>query len=161
VRPHSVEETAQDWRQCQSEHRDRYGGEDRPEQERVPLPQPELTGQIERMFSRSVKEFIYGERHRRGVEDSAGCVDEWDDQDEFEWVDDVVADLRGGYVEAEDEGQSEAEKRSASEDGIDADEKAGGDTPGKLFRRSSHAEKRKDGKSDAAVDPVVVDGSLA
>jgi len=45
----------------------------------------------------------------------------------------VVADLRGGDVEAEDEGYGEAEDGGAAEDGIDADEKTGGDAPGQLF----------------------------
>ena len=47
----------------------------------------------------------------------------------------------------------------AAEDGIDADEQAGGDAPGQLFGRGSHAEECEDGKGDAAVEPVVVDGS--
>ena len=65
-----------------------------------------------------------------GVEDAAAEADEGDDEDEFERVDDVVADLRGGDVEAEDKGQGEAEDGGAAEDGIDADEEAGGDAPG-------------------------------
>ena len=92
------------------------------------------------------------------MEDAAGDVDEGDDEDELERIDDVVADLRGGDVEAEDEGDGEAEDGGAAEDGIDADEEAGGDAPGELFRGGSHAEEREDGKGDAAVDPVVVDG---
>ena len=93
------------------------------------------------------------------MEDAAGDVDERNDEKEFERIDDVVAELRGGNVEAEDEGQGEAEDGGAAEDGIDADEEAGGDAPGQLFRRGSHAEQREDGKGDAAVEPVVVDGS--
>jgi len=71
----------------------------------------------------------------------------------------VVADLRCGYVETKDKCQSEAEDGGAAEDGIDADEEAGGDAPRQLFRRCSHAEERKDGKGDASVDPIVVNGS--
>jgi hypothetical protein len=66
--------------------------------------------------------------------------------------------LRCGYVETEDEGQSEAEDGGAAEDGVDANEKADGDAPGELFRRGSHAEQCEDGKDYAAVEPVVVDG---
>ena len=43
------------------------------------------------MFSGRAEERICGQRHRRGVEDSAGDVDERNDQDEFERIDDVVA----------------------------------------------------------------------
>ena len=67
--------------------------------------------------------------------------------------------MRGGYVEAEDKGQPEAEDGGAAQEGIDADEEADGDAPGELFRRGSHAEQCEDGKGDAAVDPVVVEGS--
>jgi len=67
--------------------------------------------------------------------------------------------LRGGDVEAEEEGQREAEDGGAAEDGIDADEEAGGDAPGELFRRRSHAEQCENGKDDATVEPVVMDGS--
>ena len=67
--------------------------------------------------------------------------------------------LRSGYVEAEDKGHGEAEEGGAAEDWIDADEQAGGDAPGQLFGRGSHAEECEDGKGDAAVEPVVVDGS--
>jgi len=64
------------------------------------------------------------------VEDAAGEADERDDEKYFDGVDDVVTDLRGGYVEAEDECQGEAEDGGASEDGIDANEDSRGDAPG-------------------------------
>ena len=91
------------------------------------------------------------------MKDSAGDADEWNDENELERVDDVIAQLRGRNVEAEDKGQGEAEDGSAPQEGIDADEEADGHAPGKLFRRRSHAKQREDGKSDAAVDPVVLD----
>ena len=99
------------------------------------------------------------ERHRRGVKDAAGGADEWDDEDELERVDDVIADLGCSDVEAEEEGQGKTEEGGAAEYGVDADEKAGGDAPGEFFRGRSHAEKRKNWKGDATIDPVVVDGS--
>jgi len=125
----------------------------------VPFPEPELASESQGVFASGVEEFVRGERHGRDVEDAAGGVDEGDDQDEFKRIDDVVADLRGRYVEAEDNSYGEAEDGGAAEDGVDADEEAGGDAPGQLFRRGSHAEEREDRKGDAAVDPVVVNGS--
>ena len=110
------------------------------------------------MFTGGVHELIWRERHGRGVEDTAGGVDEWDDEDELEWIDDVIAELRCGDVEAEEEGQGKAENGGAAEDGIDSDEESYGDAPGELFGGCSHAEERKDGKGDAAIDPIVVDG---
>jgi len=91
------------------------------------------------VFTSGVEEFVRGERHRRGVEDAAGDADERNYQNEFERIDDVVAELRGCDVEAKDKGYCEAKDRGAAEDGIDADEQAGGDTPGEFFRRCSHA----------------------
>ena len=82
------------------------------------------------MLACGVDEISCRERHGRGVKDAAGDADEGDDQDEFERVDDVIAQLRGGYVEAEEEGDCEADDRGGAEDGADADEEAGGDAPG-------------------------------
>ncbi len=69
--------------------------------------------------------------------------------------------LRGGYVEAKEECDREAEDGCAAENGVDADEEAGGDAPGEFFRGRSHAEEREDRKDDAAVEPVVMDGRAA
>lgn len=113
------------------------------------------------MFARCVHELVCRERHRRGVKDSAGGVDEWDDEDEFERVDEVIADLRRSDVEAEEEGKSETEDGGASEDRVDADEQADGDAPGELFGGCSHTEERKNGKGEATIDPVVMDWGVA
>jgi hypothetical protein len=96
----------------------------------MPLPEPELADEGDGMLAGAVDEFVRRERHRCGVEDAAGKTDEGDDQNQFERVDDVVAKLRGGYVEAEDEGDGEAEDGGAAQDRVDADEKADGDAPG-------------------------------
>lgn len=85
------------------------------------------------MLAGGVEELVCRERHGRGVKDSAGGVDEWDDEDEFERVDDVIADLGCGDVETEEEGQGKTEDRGAAENGVDTDEKAGGDAPGEFF----------------------------
>ena len=92
------------------------------------------------------------------MEDAACDVDEGDDEEDFKRVDDVVADLRGGNVEAEDECDGKAEDGGAAEDGVDANEDAGSYAPCESFGCGSHAEKREDGKGDAPVEPVVVDG---
>ena len=110
------------------------------------------------MFAGGVEELVRGERHRCSVEDAAGNADERNHQNEFKRIDDVVAKLRGGQVETKDKGYCEAEDRRASKNGIDADKEADGDAPGKFFWRCSHAKKCEDGKDDAAVEPVVMDG---
>ena len=61
------------------------------------------------MIVRGVEKLVRRQRHGLGVEDAACGVDEWDDENELERIDDVVADLRGRDVEAEDKGNAEAE----------------------------------------------------
>ena len=92
------------------------------------------------------------------MEDEAGEAHERDHEQEFKRIDDVVAYLRGRYVEAEEKGYSEAENRGAAKKGIDTDEEADGDAPGELFGSCSHAQEGEDRESDTAVDPVVMDG---
>ncbi len=92
------------------------------------------------------------------MEDAACEVNEGDDEENFKRVDDVVADLGCGYVEAEDEGDRKAKNRGAAENWIDADEETGCYAPCEFFGSGSHAEEREDRKGDAAVEPVVVDG---
>ena len=70
----------------------------------------------------------------------------------------MVADLGGGYVKTEDECDDQAEDGGATENGVDANQQARGYAPCELFRGGSNAEEREDGKGDAAVEPVVVDG---
>ena len=113
------------------------------------------------MFAGGVEEFVRRERHRRGVKDAAGNADERDYKNEFKRIDDVVAKLRGGQVETKDKGYCEAEDHGTSEDGIDADEEADGDAPGQFLWGGSHAQESENGKRDAAVDPVVMDGRWA
>lgn len=85
------------------------------------------------MLASRMQELVCREWHRRGVKDSAGGVDKWDDEDELERVDDVIADLGCGDVEAEEEGQGKTEDCGAAEDWVDADEKPCGDAPGEFF----------------------------
>lgn len=152
------EQAAQDGCERERDGGDCDEGEDGPEEEGVPLPLPELAGESDRVLARRFEELPCGQRHGRGVEDAAGEPDEGDDQQELDRIDDVVAQLRSGNVEAEEEGEGEAEEGGAAEDGVDADQQAGGETPGEVFRCGSHAQEREDGKGNAAVDPVVMDG---
>lgn len=95
------------------------------------------------------------------MEDATGSSNERNNEEKFERIDDVIANLRGGDVETKDDGERQAEDGSAADDGIDADEEACRDAPGKLFRRGSHAKERKNWQCDAAVEPVVVDRRVA
>ena len=57
----------------------------------MPLPEPELSGEREGMFAGGVEKLVRRERHGCGVEDAAGKSDEWNNEEEFEWIHDVVA----------------------------------------------------------------------
>lgn len=96
----------------------------------MPLPETQLTGEVEGVSAGCVEEFGGGEWHLRGMEDAAAESQEWDEQNELKWVDEVVAYLRSGDVEAEDGGHRETEDGGAAEDGVDTDEEADADAPG-------------------------------
>ena len=56
--------------------------------------------------------------------------------------------------------RGEAEDCCRPEDGIDADEEAGGQAPGELLRRRSTTQESEDRKGDAAICPVVLRNCL-
>ena len=66
------------------------GGECRPEDEGVPLPQPKLADEGDGCGVCCVEELAGGERHGLGVEDAGAESDEGDDQGELQGVGDVV-----------------------------------------------------------------------
>ena len=101
------------------------------------------------------------ERHRRGVKEAAAEADEGDQRKKLQRIDEMIGQLRGHDVQAEEEGQAETEDGGGSEDGIDADEKASGEAPGELFGGCSTAQEREDGEGDAAVGPVVMRGGFS
>ena len=82
---------AKKWREGEGDQRDRERCDEHPEKEGVPLPLPELTGEVEGMFAGCAQKFARREWHGGSVEDAAGDMDERNDQNELERVDDVVA----------------------------------------------------------------------
>ncbi len=151
------EEAVQDGRDGQRDDGHEHNGQAEPESEGVPLPSPELAGEGDGAGAGGVDQRAGREGHGRGAEDEVAEAEEGNDQQEFEGIDDVIGQLRGGDVEAQQERCREAEDGRAAEDGIDADQQADGDAPGELSWGSAHAEQREDGKSDAAIEPVVVE----
>ena len=107
------------------------------------------------MLARCVEELVGGEWHGCGVEDVAAESDEGDDEDDLKGVGEVIRDLRGCDVEPKEEGECEAEDGGGSDERIDADEESGGEAPGKLLGGGSAAQESEDGKSDAAIGPIV------
>jgi hypothetical protein len=151
------QETAQEGRDGQCDDGDEHNGQTQPEGEGVPLPSPELAGEGEGTGAGGVDQTSGGKGHGCGVEDDVAETDEGDDEQKFEGIDEVVGELRGGHVETKKERRGEADEGGATDDGVDADEEAYGDAPGKLSRGCSHAEECEDGKRDAAVGPVVME----
>jgi hypothetical protein len=156
VVPYAVEEAAEDGRQGERDGRGKDGGEDGPDDEGVALPQTELADQGERGRTGGVEEFPGCEGQGGGVEEAAAEAEEGDDQDELQRVGEVVGQLRGYDVEPEDKGQHEAEEGGGAEEGVDADEDAEGEAPGKLLRSSSTAKECQEGKEDPAIGPAVL-----
>jgi len=145
------------WRDGDRDDGDQDHGEAEPEQEGVLFPLPELAGEAKGIGAGGMNQRPGGEGHGSGVEDDVAETDEGNEEQKLKGVDEVVGQLRGGDVEAEQEGRGEAEDRRAAEHGIDADEQADGDAPGQLFGRGSHAQQSEDGKRDAAVEPVMAE----
>jgi len=151
------EEAVQDGRDGQRDDGDEDNGHAEPEGKGVPLPGPELAGEGDGAGAGGVNQRAGREGHRRGAEDDVAEAKEGNHEQELEGIDEVIGQLRGGDVEPQDEGGGETDDGGAAEHGIDADEQADGDAPGELSRGSAHAQQREDGKSDAAIEPVVVE----
>lgn len=151
------EELAEQWSEGQRDDRDGDGRDDGPEYQCVPLPLPDLADECEWVFTGDVKDLRCRERDGCDVKDAAGEVDERNEQKKFERVDDVVGELRRDEIETQKKCGREAEYGGGAEDGVDADEQAERDAPGKFARGRSHAQQREDGQDDAAVEPVVMD----
>lgn len=127
---HADQQTPEHGRQGQGSQRDRSDGDGGPEDGGMPLPHPKLANESHGMFAGGVEEIVCRHGHWRGVEDAAADANKGDDEDQLERVDDVIAKLRSGYVEAKDEGHGEAEDRGGTKNRIDADEETDGDAPG-------------------------------
>jgi len=135
----------------QGKKRCSHGGDASPEEPGMPLPEPELAGKGDGVDAGRVEQRTGRKRHRCRVKDTAAEANERDDEQEFEWIQNVVGKLRCGDVEAKDKRDGEAEERGRSKHGIDADHRSYGDAPGKLLRGRSHAQQRKDRKGNASV----------
>ncbi len=151
------EEAAEEGSERKGDDGDGDDGEAEPEGEGMPLPLPELMAERDGVGAGCVNQRLGGEGHGGGVEDCGTETDEWNDEQDFEGIDEVIGELRGGDVEAKDKGGGEAEDGGAAEDGIDSDEEADGDAPGKLAWGGSHAEEREDGEGYLAIDPCVME----
>ena len=123
----------------------------------MPFPLPELPGERDGAGAGGMNQALCGERKRRGVKEDSPDVDEGDEEQEFERVNEVVGQLRGGDVEAKDECCRKTKDSGAAKNGIDADEEADRDAPGEFLRRRSHAQEREDRERNAAIEPIVVE----
>lgn len=92
------EQLAKQWSQRERDERDGDGCDAGPDEKGVPLPLPKLTRERNGVGASGCEERFGRERHWLGAEDEAAEMDEWDYQQKFERIDDVVSDLRGGYV---------------------------------------------------------------
>ena len=127
-----------------------------PDDDGVRFPEPELACKSDGAGASFVEEAGRGKRQGPGVEEAAAGADERNDQNDFQRIDDVIGELRSGDVEPESRGEDEAKQGGRAEQGIDADDEAGGDAPGEAFGRGSHAEEREKREDDAAVEPAVM-----
>ncbi len=93
------------------EQYDRGGG---PEGEGVPLPEPEAADEVDGVGAGRGEEQSRRERNGAGAEDTRSPGEERDEEHEFDRVHEVIRELRGGEVEAEDGGEGERDEGSGA-----------------------------------------------
>ena len=81
----------------------------------------------------------------------ASKLKEGNHQSQLEWVDEIVAELRAGDVEAKERGDQETKDRRAAKERIDPNQQSCGDTPGKPLGRCAHPQQFNDGIHQAAM----------
>lgn len=126
----------------------------------VTLPGPEQSREFDGVGAGHVEEIGGRERDRRGAEEACADAQKGQEQEELQRVDEMVGDLGGGEVEAEEEGDDQAGDGGRSEHGIDADGDTDREAPGETLGAGSEAEQREDGLDQLRVDPAVVGGGL-
>ena len=92
------------------------------------------------------------ERGALGAEDEFAGADERDNQQQLQWVHDVVHRLDGGQVEAERDGNSSAEQAGAAHHREDAEDDAERDGQRDLLRGDALQEQPLDGADDAVLE---------
>jgi hypothetical protein len=84
-----------------------------------------------------VEEGVSFQGETAGVKELVAELDEEEEKQDLERVDDVVGDLRGDEVEAEEAGEDKRGEGGGAEQRVDADDQAGGKRPGELARGAS------------------------
>ncbi len=103
-------EAREDWGEECREDGAENGGKDGPDDEGVPLPCPKDASGGPGVDARGVKEGVAFEGESPGVEELVAELDEEGEEQEFERVDEMVGDLGGDQVEAEDAGGDERDQ---------------------------------------------------
>jgi hypothetical protein len=125
------------------------GGDDTPDDERVPLPLPDGAEEAQGMMA-EVLDLAAGEREAAGVEEMDAQLDEGDKEQQVERRGGVNADLGGDLVEAEGPGEQDDQQRGKPDRGVDADDDAEGETPGETAWRDAAAQLTQERTQDAA-----------
>ena len=124
-------------------------GGDGPDDQGVPLPGPEGAGRGERVVAHSGEHGVFAHGEGGGVEDAVTEVQEDEEHGQLEGIDEVVGDLGGDQVEAEHEGDREADEGGRAEEGIDADGYADGQGPSKAAGRCTDPQEMDDWRDDS------------
>ena len=106
-----------------------YGhrAEDEPDDKGMPLPRPEKFGGGPGMVANRADKSVTLKRHPAALEERVAHADEDEEQGELQRVDDVVGDLRGDKVEAQNAGDDQAGEGRRAEQRIDSDDQACGE----------------------------------
>ena len=92
----------------------------------------------------------HGEDEGRAVQWKAACVEDYgaypykdEEQDELQWIDNVVCDLGCEKIESKHERDGQGSDRRRAKKGIDANGESDGKRPGELARARADAKKIK------------------
>lgn len=115
-------------------------GDDSPDDKGMPLPAPEKFGGVPGVKLDGVDESFALQRETGSVKEEDAEADKDREEQELQRVHDMVAELRGNDVQAEDGREREGKHSGGTEQRVDADDDANGDGPRQLMGRSSDSQ---------------------
>lgn len=137
------EQAVQEWGEGGDDERCCNDSTQEPDDEGVPLPCPKKLGNAPRMVADCEDEGCAVQWKAACVEDYGTYPDKDEEEDELQWIDDVVSDLGCEKIESKHEGDGQGNDRRRAKKGIDADGESDGKRPGELARARADAKKIK------------------
>ena len=111
------------------------------------------------MVAHGGEESVATEGERACAEGDLSDADEEEKEDELQGIDEVVRDLRGDQIEAEQESDEKAEDGGRAEERVDANDESDCERPCQLSWGGAYTEKIEQRKDDASLKERCACGS--